>query len=80
MAKELKQTVNLVADVRQDNGTDQGTRMGQSENMENRYSKPLLSARLVSQADAPDYMRRKGIPDKYLVGEVRAVYRPQCST
>ena len=68
MAKELKQTVNLVADVRKDIGNEQGPHLGRSENMENRLNKPVTSARLVSQADAPDYMRRKGIPDRYLVG------------
>ena len=73
MANELQQTVNLVEDVQQDIGADQGTHLGQSESMENMPNKPLLSARLVSQADAPDFMRRKGIPDKYLVGEVHAV-------
>ncbi len=77
MAKELKQTVNLVADVQKDIGTDQGPHLGQSENMENSLNKPKVYARLVSQTDAPDYMRRRGIPDKYLVGELLAVYRLQ---
>ena len=77
MAKELKQTVNLVADVRKDIRNEQGPHLGQSENMENRLEKPLISAKLVRQIDAPDYMRRKGIPDKYLVGEVHAVHMPK---
>ena len=77
MAKELKQTVNLVAHVRKDIDNEQSPHLGQAENMQNRLNKPATSARLVSQADAPDYMRRKGIPDKYLVGKGHAVYSPE---